>query len=183
MNIWEGKLVKLRAIEPEDAEFFYQWNLDSETGRWLDRVWLPTSLESQKEWAQRLSRQRPEDDTFFWVIESRKEGVVGCINTHHCDRRVGSFQYGIAVRAEFRGRGYASEAIFLVLRYYFQELRYQKVTVDVYAENEASICLHTKLGFQLEGRLRRVVYTAGNLSDALMYGLTAEEFAEKHGIR
>jgi RimJ/RimL family protein N-acetyltransferase len=179
MNYWEGKLIRLRAIEPEDAEFFYRWNLDVDTQRWLDRVWLPTSLESQREWAQRFSRQRPEDDTFFWVIESQSEGVVGSIDTHHCDRRVGSFQYGVGVRKEFRGHGYATEAILLVLRYYFEELRYQKVTVGVHAGNDSSICLHKKLGFTLEGRLRRMVYTAGELSDALMYGMTAEEFAEK----
>ncbi|MGI8643788.1 MAG: GNAT family N-acetyltransferase, partial [Thermomicrobiales bacterium] len=56
------------------------------------------------------------------------------------------------------------------------ELRYQKVTVQVYAFNESSIALHEQLGFQREGRLRRLVYTGGQHHDVLMYGLTREEF-------
>jgi RimJ/RimL family protein N-acetyltransferase len=67
----------------------------------------------------------------------------------------------------------------LVLRYYFQELRYQKVTVRVYSFNDASIRLHEKLGFQLEGRLRRTVYTNGEYFDELIYGLTVEEFVSR----
>ncbi|MGH2508259.1 MAG: GNAT family N-acetyltransferase, partial [Ktedonobacteraceae bacterium] len=93
---------------------------------------------------------------------------------------VGSFCYGINTKQEHRGKGYASEAILLVLRYYFQEMRYQKVTVRVYSFNEPSIKLHEKLSFQQEGRIRRTVFTKGHYYDELLYGMTAEEFAEKH---
>src|SRR5438552_3298130 len=53
------------------------------------------------------------------------------------------------------------EAIQLILRYYFGELRYQKVTVYVAEFNDASIKLHEGLGLHTEGRLRHVVYTGG----------------------
>ena len=64
----------------------------------------------------------------------------------------------------------------MVLRYYFRELRYQKATVNVFSFNEASARLHESLGFQLEGRLRRTVFTDGELFDELIYGITVEEF-------
>jgi RimJ/RimL family protein N-acetyltransferase len=68
----------------------------------------------------------------------------------------------------------------LVLRYYFRELRYQKCTVQVYDFNDASIALHERLGFQREGRMRRMGYTEGRHFDVLLYGITAEEFAACH---
>ena len=83
------------------------------------------------------------------------------------------------IRREHQRRGYASEAIALVLRYYFQELRYQKASVRAYSFNEPSIRLHERLGFQLEGRLRREVYTEGRYFDVLVFGMTAEEFAAR----
>ena len=43
-----------------------------------------------------------------------------------------------------------------------------------------SIRLHEKLGFQLEGRLRRMIYTNGQFFDELLFGLTAEEFAARY---
>jgi hypothetical protein len=36
--------------------------------------------------------------------------------------------------------------------------------------------LYTKLGFQYEGRLRRMVYTNGNFYDQIYYGMMVEEF-------
>jgi RimJ/RimL family protein N-acetyltransferase len=111
------------------------------------------------------------------VIERLDGEFVGTINTHHCDRRNGTFQYGLAIRREHWNRGYASEAIRLVLAYYFRELRYQKVNAHVFSFNKASRSLHKKLGFRQEGRLRRMVYTQGKHYDDIIFGLTAEEFA------
>ena len=68
------------------------------------------------------------------------------------------------------------EAIRLVLTYFFQELRYQKCNATVYAFNTSSIKLHESLGFQLEGRIRRNIYTSGQFYDELIYGITREEF-------
>ena len=132
--------------------------------------------EAVRQWAQQEATRKPEDDAFRFVIENETAEVVGDLTTHHCDARVGSFSYGITIRREHRRNGYAAEAIALVLRYYFRELRYQKATVSVYSFNEASARLHESLGFQLEGRIRRTVFTDGQHCDELVYGITAEEF-------
>lgn len=36
--------------------------------------------------------------------------------------------------------------------------------------------MHEKLGFQVEGRVRRAVFTGGALHDEILVGITAEEF-------
>jgi RimJ/RimL family protein N-acetyltransferase len=180
LNYWQGERVRLRALEPEDAPIFNAWNReDPEMSRNLDWLWPPTSMAAQRQWAQTEAMKRMENDQLFLVIENKDGDLVGCINTHHCDRRVGNFGYGVSVRTEFRGRGYASEAIQRVMAYFFRELRYQKVTVDVSSFNDASIRLHQKLGFTQEGRLRRMLFTNGAHYDLLIFGMTVEEFEEK----
>ncbi len=62
------------------------------------------------------------------------------------------------------------------MRYYFEELRYQKVTVPVHSYNTASIHLHERLGFKLEGTHRRMGFTRGAYFDLLWYGMTVDEF-------
>ncbi|MBX2997362.1 MAG: GNAT family N-acetyltransferase [Caldilineaceae bacterium] len=179
-NYWQGERIRLRAVEPEDASIFHAWNRDDPAmSRNLDWVWPPTSIAQQRQWAQAESMKRMENDQLFLVIENQDGDLVGSINTHHCDRRVGNFSYGVAIRPEFRGQGYASEAIRCVMAYFFRELRYQKVTVDVYSFNDASIHLHQKLGFTQEGRLRRTLFTNGAHYDLLIFGMTVEEFEEK----
>jgi RimJ/RimL family protein N-acetyltransferase len=179
VSIWQTERIRLRAIEPGDWEVFFRWNQDDEMTRALDWVWFPQSREAVRRWAEEASLRRPVNDAFHWVIEDRDEVVVGAIATHRCDRRSGTFAYGLNVVLEHRRRGYARDAIEVVLRYFFQELGYQKVTVEVYAFNEASIRLHQQLGFQQEGRLRRTIFTRGQHFDTLVFGLTAEEHAEK----
>jgi RimJ/RimL family protein N-acetyltransferase len=175
-NFWQGNLVRLRAIEPEDDEHFFRWNMDSERARHLDFVWPPTSRVSVREWTERQSRLKLEDNVFHWVIENRAGEPVGSISTHNCEPRCGTFSYGVDVAAEHRGNGYAGEAITLVLRYYFYELRYQKCTVCVHADNPSSIRLHEKLGYTLEGTWRRMFFTQGHYVDLHWFGITREEF-------
>ena len=177
-RIWQSDRIRLRAVEPDDWEVFYAWNQDDEMARGLDRIWFPQSREAVRRWAAEASVRRPDNDAFHWVIEDLAGTILGSISTHDCDRRNGTFAYGVNILPEHRRRRYASEAIRVVLRYYFQELGYQKVTVQVHAFNDASIGLHERLGFQREGRLRRMVFTRGRHFDSLVFGLVAEEFAD-----
>ncbi|HEX8473160.1 MAG TPA: GNAT family protein [Pyrinomonadaceae bacterium] len=176
MNFWQGKRVRLRGIEPSDGGAFSLWNLDSELARGVDFLWPPVSQEHERKEAEALSLKKLENDVFQWIIEDTSGAAVGSISTHNCNHRTGTFSYGIVTQEEHRRKGYASEAILLVVKYYFEELRYQKVTASVYSFNKASIALHERLGFIREGTLRRMVYTNNEYFDLLWYGMTKEEW-------
>jgi RimJ/RimL family protein N-acetyltransferase len=178
-GMWRGPRVRLRAFEVEDWETYRAWDADDEQARNLDQVHFPRSADAARQWAEREAAREPDGDNFRFVIENEHGEVVGDLSTHDCDPRVGSFSYGISIRSQQRGKGYASEAIPLVLRYYFLEKRYQKVNVTIFSFNESSVRLHERLGFQYEGRIRRIVFTAGAHHDALIYGMTIEEFTER----
>ena len=156
---------------------FHEANQDDQVARAVERVPFPQSREAVRRWTEQVATQEPTNDRFRWVIVNADDDPVGTINTHSCDRQSGTFSYGVAVLPTFQDRGYAPDAIRLVLRYYFAELGYQKVTVHVYEFNTGSRALHEALGFVPEGRLRRMVHTADRHWDTLVYGLTKEEFA------
>jgi RimJ/RimL family protein N-acetyltransferase len=178
MNFWQGRLVRLRGVEPSDAETFARWNLDSELARELDFVWPPVSLAHVTSDLEEVSLQGLEADAFMWVIEGADAAAVGHIATHHCNHRDGVFSYGLSVGPEHRRRGYATEAVLLVLKYYFEELRYQKCLVGIHSNNPASAALHEKLGFVREGTLRRMFYTGGRFHGLHYYGMLKEEWEQ-----
>lgn len=175
-STWRGTRVELRAIEPEDWTVYDEWNADDEQNRNLDRVPFPQSKERVRRFAQEASAGEPDGDNVRLVITDLDGNVVGDLTTHGCDARVGCLSYGVNVRAAFRHRGYATEAIRLVLRYDFRELRYQKAAVHVFDYNGSSVHLHERLGFTREGRIRRVAFTGGRHHDVLVLGITADEF-------
>ena len=179
-NFWQGQRVRLRGVEPSDADYFIRWNRDSERARYLDFLWPPQSEAAVRTFASEQSRKRLENDAYHWMIDNLAGETVGSIATHACDPHAGTFSYGLDVASEHRCQGYASEAILLVVRYYFHELRYQKVSVVVHADNPASLRLHEKLGFVHEGTQRRMVFTNGGYVDAVWWGMTREEFEALH---
>lgn len=180
-SIWEGTVVRLRAVEPHDWPLFYKDGADTEAQRAYGAVRFPASSESGRKWAERESLAHPEDGSWRFAVETIVGGeLVGSISTHRVDRRNGTFSYGLGVFGEHRRKGYAADAILVVLRYYFTELRFQKVFADVYDFNESSLNLHRKLGFIEEGRLRRMLFTQGRYHDMFLFGMTAEEFFALH---
>ena len=174
-NAFEGERVRLRAVTGEDWERFHADAEDTESARLNEMIRLPRSPEAARRWAEELS-QKSDGENRVLAIESREGQLVGSISVGETDARHGTFRYGLGIFREARRRGYASEAIRLLLRFYFNELRYQKVNAGVYAFNEPSIKLHEKLGFKLEGRIRRAIYSKGSYHDEQLYGITAEEF-------
>jgi RimJ/RimL family protein N-acetyltransferase len=177
MNFWQGEKARLRAIEARDWEAFHHNDEDTEEARLCDEITFPRSPDGTRRWAEETAKAPASGDVYRWAIENAAGELVGTLNTHGCERRCGTFSYGVAIFRPHWRKGYAAEAIRIVLRYYFEELRYQKCTVSVYAFNQASLQLHARLGFQVEGRLRRMIYTGGAYHDEFRLGITAEEFA------
>lgn len=176
INFWQGKNIRLRGIEPEDAALFFNWNRDSNRNRNLDFLWPPQSFAAVKDWTEKQSLKKLDHDGYVWVIETIDSTPVGVISSHNCNPRDGTFSYGLDIVQDQRRKGYASEAIRIVLRYYFTELRYQKANICVHADNPASIKLHGHLGFTQEGRQRRMVFTKGEYVDLIWFGITDEEY-------
>jgi RimJ/RimL family protein N-acetyltransferase len=78
------------------------------------------------------------------------------------------------------GKGYAKEAMLLMLRYMYHERRYQKCNLGVYAYNKRAIAFDRRLGFVDEGRLRRNQFTDGEYHDEILLGMTREEFDQRY---
>ncbi|QQE77294.1 GNAT family N-acetyltransferase [Alicyclobacillus sp. SO9] len=173
-NDWQGRIIRLRAMVPSDISLFETF--DDDISRNVDVVYFPQSMQRLQNWFDEEMTKQRNDDSFRWVAENSEGQPVGTIDTFKCNRRFGTFKYGLAVSLQHQGKGYATEIILLVLRYYFHELRYQKVTPHVYSFNHPSLTLHEKLGFNREGQLRNMIYSHGKFFDEIYYGMTRDEF-------
>lgn len=176
-SIFQGKLVRLRAVEPGDWETHWRWDMDTEVARMSYEIPFPQTAARTQAWAEEEAKRGAQNDVFRFQMETLGGELAGTINTFDCNLRNGTFWYGLGVLPMHQRKGIASEAVRLVLRYYFEERRYQKCSVYVYDFNAPSQRLHESLGFTQEGRLRRMIYSGGEHHDVLVYGITKEEFA------
>ncbi|MFE9607330.1 GNAT family N-acetyltransferase [Streptomyces sp. NPDC006012] len=180
-SFWSGERVRLRGIEPEDWTAFMRFAVDEE--RTGDLLHPPRSAEGFRAWTKEQAVAGPDGDCFRLAVEAvDTQEIVGAVGVYHADPRAGWFEYGVTLGAEHRRKGYAAEAVVLLLRFMFAERRYHKCEARIFAYNEASLALHRRLGFVEEGRLRDRVFLAGRHHDLVVLGLLAAEFAPLHSM-
>jgi RimJ/RimL family protein N-acetyltransferase len=150
-------------------------------GRRGSRLDLPQSAESYRAWAKEQAVAKCADDRFRLAVEATATGeLVGTVGSHRTGPRSGWFECHVTIGADHRRRGYATEAVVLLLRFMFAERRYHKCLAAIFAHNEASLALFRRLGFTEEGRLREHVFFAGRHHDLVMMGMLANEFDQRH---
>ena len=148
-----GELVRLRALEPSDAESLYRWVNDWELGQWLTSG-HPRSLDQ--------IRKRCEDrkvNTYELVvlgIEKIADGkLLGVVDLRDAEPEQGRAEVDIYIGdKDHWGGGYGTEALRLMCNYGFTMMRLHLIALWVVAENERARHVYRKLGFVEDGRHR-----------------------------
>lgn len=177
-NYWQAEHVRLRALEDKDLQMYLdERNPPDSMREWYeDRILTPSSETELKEEFAKTRDEFNRDDKKIFIIETNSMEYAGEISVWHTDKRNRYFRYGIFLKEEYRGKGYAKEALVIVLDYYFNELGFNKCSPTVYEYNKNSQKFHERFGFVLEGKLRGEVYTRGKYYDMYYYGMSNAEF-------
>lgn len=116
----------------------------------------------------------------FKVIANRKNDIfIGFICLSDMNRYDGYMEMEYAVAAEYRNRGYASQAVKSMLDYGFSQMNLSAVAAWVRSHNKESARVLEKCSFTFEGRLRR---HARDKSDTLCYSVLREDWEKIKSI-
>lgn len=168
-----GDRVLLRPPREEDLAFAVRFANDEELRGYL-RFYAPMGEAEELEWIRSLR----DVGELVWLIEERatREPVGFCsLIVEHVPATA---ELGIGLLGgAHRGRGLGTEAMRLMLRHAFGPLGLQRVHLHVYDDNPAAR-LYERLGFRVEGRLRRHGFKRGAFRDQLVMGILREEWSE-----
>lgn len=177
-QLFTGQRVRLTAMNPEtDAGVFARWDLDSEYLRQLDSMpHLPITTQKIKDSIEKEAAEHPNTIAFSvrTLADDRLIGFVAFddVDWHHGDTFVA---IGIGDPA-YRGNGYGTDAMRVMLRYGFMELNLRRIQLDVFEYNERAIKSYLKIGFVMEGRQRGMLLRNGRRWDFLYMSLLREEW-------
>jgi len=156
-----GKLVKLRALRPEDAQAIAANAADPEVVRYLGSwSWSPQSLEDAREFIARRDPGR-----VMWAVECLEDGAfLGTTGLHDINHRNRNCYWGVMLGPPSRwDRGYGTETCRLVTNWAFRQLGMEKVYLEVYEGNERGRRAYEKAGYRVEGTLPRHTWIDGRL--------------------
>jgi RimJ/RimL family protein N-acetyltransferase len=141
-----GESVILRPPRESDVEAVYSWDRDPELAAWNGRSPISISLSA----ARRDYLARWEDRSVKTFIIEAEGDPIGMATLY--DFRRGGCELGIKIGpGSLRGKGYATEAVSLLLRYAFDTLGLEAVRGSTLAHNHRMQRVFEKNGFAQVG--------------------------------
>ena len=169
--VLESDTLTLRALRSDDAPSVFAYASDPEVARYT--LWPPHDSQEQ---TRSFLRMLTGPDILSWAIlprgGARLEGIVflHSLSRHH---RRAELAFNVA-RGRW-GRGIATEAARLVLRYSFEHYGLNRVEATCMPGNAASRRVLEKLGMVREGRLRRSHLRHDGFHDMDLFSILREE--------
>jgi RimJ/RimL family protein N-acetyltransferase len=174
-DLLTGQLVRLAAFNPEiDAAIVARWSQDTAYHRLGDNH---AAYPQPVKWA-RDRMERPSDRSFGFAIRALSDNrLIGsiCVYIESWAHGEGWVGIGIGEHA-YWGKGYGTEAMRLLLRFAFDELNLQRVSLGVYAHNPRALRSYEKAGFRREGMVRGDCCRDGQRWDSAFMGILREEW-------
>ena len=169
----EGKNIRLRALEPEDLDLFYQWENDSSIWK-ISQTYKPFSRYLLKRYLENAHQDIFTVKQLRLMIE--RDGVaIGTIDLFDYEPMHARAGLGIwIVQESNRRQGYAKEALRLVIEYAFFKLQLNQLYCNISANNQASINLFSSLDFMLIGIKKKWNKSPIGWEDELMFQLLCE---------
>lgn len=150
------------------------WINDPEVTEYLEVGNTTQTMGSLKEYTEKFN---DENNYMFAIIAKPEDIHIGNVTLQNIDWFHKYGTEGIMIgRRDYWGKGYATEARRMMLRFAFFDLGLNKVVSGAFADNLAGLKSNAKLGYQREGLLRKQKLLNGQYRDEVWQGLLKEEF-------
>jgi RimJ/RimL family protein N-acetyltransferase len=182
-SLYEGNLVRLGPLDHEkDPPVVARWTHDPIWRSVLEGVHCPLSAEAVRKLLEKVEKEMEETKNLFHFTLRAKEDdrLVGLarifwIDFHH---GTGVLNMGIGDASD-RRHGYGYDALNMLLRFAFNDLNLNRLSVWPSADDIPFIKMVEKAGFEEEARRREAVFRDGSYWDEIHMGLLRTKWEKK----
>ena len=161
-----GRAVRLRPVEPGDADRLQEILDEPSVARW----WTPAGADgAAADWLEPGGQV-----TFVIEHDGAVVGSIQFVEEEEFDYRSAGIDLFLTTTAQ--GRGLGPDAIRTVARYLLEERGHHRLTIDPSAANERAIKAYTRVGFKPVGVMRQYeLGRDGTWHDGLLMDMLAGE--------
>jgi diamine N-acetyltransferase len=172
-----GDTIYLRALEPNDLEFVYA--MENDQSIWeVSNTQTPYSRFLVKQYLENAHQDIYEAKQLRLAIcQDQDFPAIGLIDLFDFDPKNNRAGVGIVIQnQENRNQNIGSEALELLIQYSFYHLNLHQLYANIDTENNASIALFSKFGFQKVGTKKDWIFVNGVYKDEAIYQLINNKF-------
>ncbi|MBI4646890.1 MAG: GNAT family N-acetyltransferase [Bacteroidia bacterium] len=163
--------IQLKAINYSHAEDIFKIYSDYEVMRFTDST-IHSCIEDSIRYIKRLQYKQRKREIICWGIFLKNSNkLIGTVAIHTINRKHFFASLSIILDKNYWNRGISTEALGLVVKYAFEELKLNRLEAQVFVEQKASSRVFEKLGFQREARLRQNFLIEGKFEDSFLYSI------------
>ncbi|CAN5353892.1 hypothetical protein BH10ACI1_BH10ACI1_17260 [soil metagenome] len=168
-----GKKCFLRYPKIEDLAEYLQMSRESEK---FHRGLIKMSR-NREEFETFLKRNENPANECFLIIRQKDKTIAGMINLSQIFYGTFCNAYlGCGLGVKFTGEGLMTEAIELILKFAFKELKLHRLEANVQPENLPSIAVLKRTGFAKEGYSRKYLKVGGRWRDHERFAIVREDW-------
>ncbi len=168
--------IALRVPAESDTDWIAQSCNDADIARFIVGMPSPYTDTDARQFLARAAEWWEAGTKAVFVIQKCPGGdQLGLVELRPEPNDLALGVIGYWLSPEARGRGAATIAVQLVLRWAFHELGIQRVELTTDPENVASQRVAGRAGFTREGLLRRSIPTSRGRRDSVMFSLLPED--------
>lgn len=172
----ESSLIKLRSLESEDCQEFYNWANDREVTQFsLSSYAYPQSKSDILKWLAGINKCSKTITFGICSIETGQLVGYAGITSISTLNRSGEFFILIGAKDHW-GKGIGTEVTKLITEYGFKTLGLHRVELTVYASNQPAIRTYQKAGYKHEGVKRESGFRNGEFVDKIQMGVLSHEW-------
>ncbi len=165
--------MKLRKLELKDMPGMLEWMHDEDINQYFQADFGHISEEAVRDFI--INAQNDESNYNFAIIDSHDD-YLGTISLKHVDREAKNAEYAISTGKKAHGTGCAKIATDEILKYAFEELKLERVYLNVLSKNIRANKFYQKYGFIYEGEFKKHICIRGEFCDLKWYRMLKEEF-------
>lgn len=177
MFIIKGKKVNLRETLEQDIKQYEKWNVPHLKAWQYDGPWYDEDLSAVINMRKRFISQETNTRYPFLEIETIDGVHIGWVNVFYREYDPHMTEIGIdIVEDAYWRQGLGYEALSLWIDYLFKTHNFTRLGFETWSGNQGMINLGYKLGFKLEGVIRKGCKVKGHFYDRIKLGLLQEEW-------
>lgn len=169
--------VFLRSFEPGDYEKLHAWRNDQEVALFFSGTRRYTSTLNEKKWLEDRIFDKQSVSCATCLKETGE--FIGCVFINNIDMLNKNGVSGCFIgEKQYWSKGYATDALVLMLKHVFFDKGLERVWAGVFEENIASLKMAEKCGYKVEGLMRKAAFVDGEFKNIVVVAVLREDFEE-----
>ncbi len=178
----KGFSIYLNTPTIDDAEAIRENANDREIAINVPNIPNPYGIENALQFIGFAIQKYELKEDFHMCIRLLNGEFIGLCALVNIDKLNRKAELGYWVGAKYRGKGFAKEALRLIIGFGFSYLDLNRIYAKVLVHNERSVNLLNSLNFRKEGTNRDDVFHDGRFMDDVIFGVLKREYKDGIGV-